>query len=49
MEPILTVAASRLTKPGRKRSGPDSVVIEVGVREEAVVVDVTAGSLELQF
>jgi hypothetical protein len=46
----LTVVASRLTKPGRKRSGPDSAVIEAaGAREEAVVVDVTAGSLELQF
>ena len=42
--------SSRLTKPGRKRSGPDSVVIEAaGAREEAAVVDVTAGSLELQF
>jgi hypothetical protein len=33
-------------KPGRKRSGPDSVVIEA-VKEGVAVVDVTAGNSEL--
>jgi len=44
----LTAAALPSTKPGRKRSGPASVVIEA-VKEGVVAVDATAGNWDPSF